>query len=121
MGFYEDKRDGVVVRAMDKYGVTMHLVVPAAGAFVPATGAFTPGTDQLVSVRGLLGKYVRQRKQELTHGAQQYVYLSASGLAVVPAVNHKLRVAGVDYEITSVEEVSPGGIVVLYQLTVVRP
>ena len=121
MGFYEDKRDGVAARALAKYGMAAQLVVPAAGVFDPETGALTQGTDKTYAVQVLLGSVTKARKQELTHASTLQVYLSASGLAVVPAVNNKLRISGVDYEILRSTPIAPGGVTVLYDLSVAVP
>jgi hypothetical protein len=121
VGFYEDKRDGTVANAMAKYGMAMTLVVPAEGTYDPDTGAFTPGSDKTYAVRGLNGTYKKSRKGDITQAKSRFVYLSASGLAVEPTPNHKLRVSGVDYEILDVEPLTPGGITVMYQLQVQQP
>lgn len=121
MGFYEDKRDGTVKNAMAKYGMAMTLVVPAEGTFDPDDGDFTPGTDKLYAVRGLNGNFKKSRKQDMTQGKARFVYLSASGLAIEPTPNHKLRVSGVDYEILDVQPLTPGGVTVMYELQVLHP
>jgi len=117
VGFYEQKRDVTVKNSLAKYGVAMTLIVPPAGTFDDETGSFTPGTDQTYAVQGLVGTYRKTRKADTAVQAKsRYIYLSPSGMAVEPAVGNKLLISGVEYEILSVESISPAGITVLYQL-----
>lgn len=122
MGFYETKRDGTVKRALAKYGQTMKLVAPGAGAFNPVTGAFNPSADALYTVQGLFNTQ-RKGRQVATVSPQKdlSVYVGASGLSVEPSQTHKLRIGIVDYDIVNVEKIAPGGIAVMYLLQVRLP
>ncbi len=122
MSFYEGLRDGVVKSLLTQYGMGMHLLVPSEGTFDPETGGLTGVTETAVAVTGVSGKYLKAQKSGTSiHNRSQYVYLSPSGMTVVPTASHRLRVSGLEYEIVSVEVVAPGGVTVLYQLEVREP
>ena len=122
MPFYEDKRDKTVKPLLDRYGTAMQLIVPAAGTFTAATGAFTAGTPTTHTVQGLVGSYRKSRKSgEDIRTKTRYVYLSPSGMTVEPAPGHRLKVANIEYEVVTVEPISPAGVSVLYQLEVRMP
>lgn len=122
MGFYEEKRDGVVKNSLAKYGTAMQLIIPAEGSYNAETGAFTSGGEATVTVQGLIGSFRKNRKGgEAIQAKNRYVYISPSGMKVQPAPGNRLKVASVEYEIVDVEVVGPGGVDVLYQLTVTLP
>lgn len=122
MSFYEGLRDGVVKSLLSQYGMGMHLLVSSEGTFTPATGAVTGITETAIAVTGLSGKYLKAQKSGTSiNNRSQYIYLSPSGMTVVPTASHRLRVSGLEYEIVSVETIAPGGVAVLYQLEVREP
>jgi hypothetical protein len=122
MPFYEDKRDGVVKPLLARYGTAVQLIVPAAGTYTAETGSFTSGTEAVYTAKGLVGSFRKSRKSgEDVQSKNRYVYLDPSGLQVAPMPGNRLRVANVEYEITDVDTIEPGGVAVLYQLEVRLP
>ena len=120
MGFYEQKRDVLVVKQLAKYGMDMYLKSTTGIVFDAETGGSTGGTERSTLVRGLKYPVSRRGKDEIGKDVLD-VYLSASGLTDVPTLSHRLQVGSKTYDITDIEPLEPGGVVVMYQLRVRVP
>ena len=122
MGFYESKRK-TADNLLKRYGRAMTLRDNTVSeTFDPATGVVTQGGPDYVDYP-CLGITYPVAKGKRSGGNEsvftQKVILSAEGLGLVPTVSHQLVIGGRVYEISNVSPVEPGGVAVLYELSVV--
>lgn len=122
MGFYEDKRDGVAYTLISRYGATLSIGVTSGETFNPMTGASSGGTTDWFPAYGvILPDQKGEKTQTGIRTSNLNVMVAASGLEVVPAVNHRLQIGTNEYEIIRVVPLRPGGIDVLYEIEARMP
>ena len=120
-GFYEARRK-TADALLKKFGRVMVLRDNEAGEqFNAATGVLTvAGTPVDHPCTGLVypaSKSKRGGGNETT--LTQRVILSAEGITKVPTVSDQLVVGSQVYEIKNVAPLEPGGVAVIYELSVV--
>lgn len=121
MGFYEDRRK-TADTLLKKYGMPMYIRDNTVNeTYNPATGVVTQGAPAAIDYpcTGLVYPLTKGKKSGGNEdNTTQRVVLSAEGLALAPEVKHQLIVNSKVYEIGSVTPLEPGGVVVLYELSV---
>lgn len=118
MGFYENKRDVTVLKALKKRGKAMLLVRKVGEVFSGASGGVTSaGYEETTPVNAL---FVELDKAEidgtLVTNESSKVMVQASGLAFVPEAKHRLKDGDTYFTVSKVQPLSPGGVDLLYYL-----
>lgn len=102
-----------------EYGRTMTLIRPSATGFDPETGAYAAGTSTEYEVVGISTKFSRKEIDgTFVQAADQKVLLAADTISTVPTVSDLLKIGEETWSILQVQEVSPGGTVLLYTLQI---
>lgn len=121
-GFYSKLLVGTVLPLMRKYGYDCAIQVKVGEVFDPVTGLVTqPATYMVFPAYGLndpAGSTTREAKN-LARLKAQNVYLDASLLTIAPNPDDLFQDAnGALKEIIKVESIDPGGLVMLWKITV---
>lgn len=118
MSFYSD----LAVDAaglIEEFGQPMLLSRTVPGAYNPTTGSSAVSVASVVTATGLAFDYeFKNVDNKLIRQGDKQVYLSVSGLDMAPTIDDNLAFGGASYTVKSVKELSPAGIVVMYELNV---
>jgi hypothetical protein len=115
-----------ILAALQEDGMAMTLRRTAGGTFSPATGSYTGGTTTDYSAWGLIQSRTMDRGGDtggrfngiLVQTDDEFVLLAASGLTITPVPGDLLVIAAVIYNLVTLIDVRPGGVVLFYRLLV---
>jgi hypothetical protein len=122
MGFYEEKRDGVTRRLLDKYGATVYLRVTSGEIFDAEAGEVTGGATKSYRAKALiLSKQRDERRDVSVKNDDLTLFLGAYGLKTTPTTSDHIQLGGREYDIVAVKPVAPGGVNVAYEIRMREP
>lgn len=121
---YAGLRDGTALQLLTNFGQYMTLTKKSNDSFNPDTNTLTQSTSTQ-TVKGVIldfadrNRGVRFGDDSQIRQGDRRVIMSASGLLSPPAIGDTLTVGAVIYTIVQfINEVSPAGTVVIYDLHV---
>jgi len=111
MSFYSNLAS-TASRLLTKYGQTVVFTRTTGATFSPSTGAYSGGTTTTVTGVGATFPYnIKEIDGTLVQLGDVRVFFYATS---APLVGDNCAVDSVNYRVQSVEQLSPGGTVVLY-------
>jgi hypothetical protein len=110
-------RDDDLADLMTEIGTTGALTQVTGGTFNPATNSVSGASTANYTVTGI----IRRPKREFMAGTivtddRIRFTITASGLAVVPAIGDTLTLSGTVYTVEELETVKPAGTAIAYTL-----
>ena len=107
-----------IAQTLRTKGQPMMLTRTGAGVFDPVTGGMTGGTVTTHAVFGITKNY---RQAEIA--ASGSLILSGDKLAIIsadvkPVIADKLTIMGEDWVVISINELSPQGVALMYQVQI---
>jgi co-chaperonin GroES (HSP10) len=106
----------MATRMLGGAGMTMTHTRRITGAYDPATGSVAL-TELTQTAQGVVvSGSEKNRKGDATTLALTRVYVDATGMATPPNIGDELTFSGLKYTITVVDNVAPGGVVVVWDL-----
>jgi hypothetical protein len=128
-GFYKGMRDNVAYPLLKQFGFDAAILVKTAAVFNPLTGTMSaPGTEFSFPCKALYGGTRKtnagiEKKTKgttLTRVTTKEVNIDATTLTIAPGTDDRFEdETGQTYEILSVSPISPGGLVIMWKITVV--
>ena len=101
MGFYENKRDGTVLRALKKRGFKAELRYQNNDVHNPRTGEVTEGADKKITVYALDTSSMNKRqnpldqsKDTLLEVKKRTLMITATGVPTPPDIDDMLKIGG---------------------------
>lgn len=116
MSAFYDRLAATSAALLARFGQAVVLRRAAAGTYDPATGGVTASAPTDVTRKGAPFDFnagIKEVKGALIQAGDKQLLLEPG---VVPTTADKIVFGGAAWEILSVEELSPGGTVVLYTL-----
>ena len=100
-------------RMMMKFGQAITLRQAVQGAYDPATGSVTQTVTD-VSRNGAVFDYgAKLVDGTLIQQGDKQLYMEPG---VIPSVQHRVVIGGVEYGIVTIKEINPAGVPILYEL-----
>lgn len=121
-GFYSRLRDGTVLKLLSKFGFPCALQVKVGEVFDPVMGVVTQAaTYMILPAFGLYdpASATTREGKTLVRLNMKNVYLDASLLQITPNTDDLFQdETGATQEIVKVENTNPGGLTLLWKITV---
>ena len=126
-GFYANLRDGVTLSLLKKYGFQAAIQVKTGEVYDPTTGTITTPAQWTVfpcwAIYGgaSSGSQQSNDSKSLTRVIKKDAYLDASTLSIIPTPDDLFQDEnGNTFDILTVAATDPGGVTVLWQITMVK-
>jgi len=119
MAFYEDLRDNTVIPLLNKFGKPVEIQQKSAGVFDPVSGTYSTSTyEKLDNGIAVQTNYKNSEVDGKTiiQGDKKLIMLTNNNNEI--AVNDRIIMESITWNIMSIDEVKPADVRVLYKLQI---